>query len=80
MGKRSVEHYRDHELVCEVASGATGGWGYTVSVITHRGDDSKLSKDESDFSFASDLDALQAGAARGRQLIDELVAAEQNSG
>jgi hypothetical protein len=38
--KRAIEHYREHELVCE-ASPATHGWYYTISVVSHYGDRSE---------------------------------------
>lgn len=68
--KRSVEHYRDHEIVCVVKPGEEG-WVYVVSVVFHRGDDSEVEREISDRHYRSEVDALVAAKGRGRQLIDE---------
>jgi hypothetical protein len=70
--KRSVEHYRDHELVCQAAP-APRGWYYTLSIVSHDGDRSDTVSECSLPCYASDLDALHAARERGRALIDERV-------
>lgn len=73
--KRSVEHYRDHELICEVQP-ASGGWTYTVHVLGHQGDRDVLRGEEcSATSYKTDLDALSQARKRSRELVDELLAA-----
>jgi len=69
--KRAVEHYRDHELIC-VAMPGTDGWGYTISIVTHKGDNSAVHSEQSEEAFQSDTLALQAAASRARQLVDEM--------
>jgi hypothetical protein len=71
--RRSVEHYRDHELVYE-AHPATHGWYYTLSVVSHHGDSSEARTERSPPRYASDLDALRAAHARGRAIVDEQLA------
>jgi hypothetical protein len=39
--KRALEHYKKHEIVAETTPG-TDKWMYTVSVVSHDGDDSKV--------------------------------------
>jgi hypothetical protein len=72
--KRSIEHYREHELVCEAAPD-THGWYYTIAIVSHHGDASEARSERSPPRYASDLEALHAARERGRALIDELVAA-----
>jgi hypothetical protein len=71
MTQRSVEHYRDHELVCEVAP-EPHGWSYTISIVSHRGDNSWTRSERSTPRYASDLEALSAAREHGRALIDEM--------
>lgn len=72
--KRSVEHYRDHELVCEVKPSGSG-WTYTIHVLGHKGDRDVLRREEcSATRFSTDLDALAAARARSRELVDALLA------
>lgn len=73
--RRSVEHYKGHELIAE-ASTIGAQWKYVVSIISHDGDDSAVSAEESEATFHSDLEALAAGTHRGRAIIDELVVTE----
>lgn len=70
--KRSVEHYREHELVSEAAP-ATHGWYYTICIVSHLGDDSDSRSERSPPQYASDLEALRAARERGHALIDELI-------
>ena len=72
--KRSIEHYHEHELVCEAAPD-THGWYYTIAIVSHHGDASEARSERSPPRYASDLEALHAARDRGRALIDELVAA-----
>jgi hypothetical protein len=74
--RRSVEHYRDHELVYQ-AHAATHGWYYTLSVVSHDGDTSEARTERSPPRYASDLDALQAAHARGRAIVDALAGGAQ---
>lgn len=74
--KRSVGHYRDHELVCEVRATQTG-WQYTISVVSHHGDTSEVKREESAATYASDLEALHEAELRGRQIIDDGLGATQ---
>ncbi|MEE8529132.1 MAG: hypothetical protein V3S70_11265 [Gammaproteobacteria bacterium] len=67
--KRSVEHYKDHELVCEVRA-TESGWQYTISVVSHHGNTSEVKREESTVTYASDLEALHEAEHRGRQIID----------
>lgn len=70
--KRSVKHYRDHELVCEVEC-VDARWRYTVHVLGHDGDTDVLRHEESSTErFNSDIDALHAADVRARQLVDAL--------
>jgi hypothetical protein len=70
--KRSVEHYREHELVSEAAP-AAHGWYFTICIVTHHGDDSDSRSERSPPQYASDLEALRAARERGHSLIDELI-------
>ena len=70
--KRSVEHYREHELVSEAAP-ATHGWYYTIAIVSHHGDGSDARSEHSLPRYASDLEALHAARERGHALIDELI-------
>ena len=70
--KRSVEHYREHELVSEAAP-TTQGWCYTISIVSHHGDNSESRRERSPPRYASDLEALRAARERGHALIDELI-------
>jgi hypothetical protein len=74
LDKRSIEHYREHELVCEVAA-ESHGWSYTIAIVSHQGDASRTRSERSPPRYASDLEALQAARERGRALIDEMVGA-----
>jgi hypothetical protein len=47
---------------------------YTVSVVSHDGDDSKVIAKETLEGFESDLAALHAAQERGRRLVDESLA------
>lgn len=70
--KRSVKHYRDHEIVLEVDC-VDAGWRYTIHVLGHDGDTDVLRREEcSAERFASDIDALHAADVRARQLVDSL--------
>lgn len=69
--KRAVEHYRDHELVCLAVPGS-GGWHYTISIVTHKGDNSAVHSEQSTKTYPSDTLALQAAASHARQLVDEM--------
>ncbi len=68
--KRSVKHYRGHELVCEVHA-TEAGWHYTISIVSHHGDTSEVKRVESTATYSSDLEALHQAEVRGRQIIDE---------
>ena len=70
---KSVEHYNKHELVTEVRPGSDG-WGYRISVVLHKGDESEVRNEDSVVAYETELDAMQAARARGRELIDEFVA------
>lgn len=71
--KRSVEHYRDHELVCEVMLAGSTGWRYTIHVLGHEGDTDVLRREESSTEhFATDIDALHAAHVRARALVDAI--------
>ncbi len=71
--KRSVEHYRDHELVCEILPDGEG-WAYTIHVLGHDGDTDRLRREEcSAVRFATDLEALHEAHARSRALVDTLL-------
>jgi hypothetical protein len=72
LDKRSIEHYHEHELVCEAAPD-THGWYYTIAVVTQHGDASEARTERSPPRYASDLEALYAARERGRALIDELI-------
>lgn len=73
--KRSVEHYRDHELICEVKPDGTG-WTYTIHVLGHKGDNDVLRREEcSATHYATDLEALAAAKARSHKLVDAIVGA-----
>lgn len=69
--KRSVEHYKDHELIC-IASPGSGGWRYTISIVEHKGDNSIVHSEASDETFPSDTLALQAAARHARSAVDQL--------
>lgn len=70
---RTVEHYRDHELVLEVSRGASG-WEYSVRIVAHKGDYDNVAREErSTQPLATEIEALHAGRSRGHALIDELV-------
>ncbi len=69
--KRAVEHYKDHEIVCQ-ALPETGGWHYTISIVTHKGDNSAVHSERSEEHFPSDTLALQAAARRARYVVDEM--------
>ncbi len=71
--KRALEHYKKHEIVAETTPG-TGKWTYTLSVISHDGDDSTVIARETGDGFASDLAALHAAKERGRLLVDQHLA------
>ncbi|MCW8845101.1 MAG: hypothetical protein OQK99_04625 [Gammaproteobacteria bacterium] len=71
--KRALEHYKKHEIVAETTPG-TDKWMYTVSVVSHDGDDSKVIAKETLEGFESDLAALHAAQERGRRLVDESLA------
>lgn len=68
--KRTVEHYKDHELVCITDPGPSG-WTYEISIVSHSGDDSYTRMEKSEHSYSSEIDALQAGMAKARALVDE---------
>ncbi|NNF51834.1 MAG: hypothetical protein HKN59_05280 [Gammaproteobacteria bacterium] len=68
--KRAVEHYKDHELIF-TAIPDKDGWRYTISIVTHKGDNSAVHSEQSDKAFGSDTLALQAAASHARQLVDE---------
>lgn len=68
--KRAVEHYKMHEIVAETTPG-TDKWTYTLSVISHDGDDSTVIVKEIRDGFESDLAALHAAKERGRLLVDQ---------
>ncbi|MDH3646457.1 MAG: hypothetical protein OER80_06770 [Gammaproteobacteria bacterium] len=71
--KRSVEHYRDHELVCDIRPDGNG-WSYTIHVLGHDGDTDRLRCEEcSAERYATDLEALHAGQLRSRMLVDRLL-------
>lgn len=73
--KRVVEHYRDHELICEARPDGAG-WTYTIHVLGHDGDSDVLRREEcSAVRFATDIDALAAARLRSRELVDALFAA-----
>jgi hypothetical protein len=74
MTQRSVEHYREHELVYEVAP-ETHGWYYTIAIVSHRGDNSWTRSERSTPRYASDLEALDAARQHGRAIIDEIAGA-----
>ena len=57
--KRAVEHYRKHEIVAEVEP-AKGKWSYTLSVVSHDGDNSTVIAKETLDGFDSDLAGLHA--------------------
>jgi hypothetical protein len=76
--KRAIEHYHEHELVCE-ASPAPHGWYYTISVVSHNGDRSEAQTERSASSYSSDLEALHAARQRGHALIDELIAGNKRA-
>lgn len=69
--KRAVEHYKAHELVCLVMPDKSG-WRYTISIVTHKGDNSAVHSEKSTEAYPSDTLALQAAALHARQLVDEL--------
>ncbi|MEE8157372.1 MAG: hypothetical protein V3T51_04390 [Gammaproteobacteria bacterium] len=69
-GKRSVEHYREHELVCEV-SASRDGWRYRVSIVGHHGDTSEVKCVASENAYNSDVEALRAAKIEGRRIIDQ---------
>ncbi|MDH3588727.1 MAG: hypothetical protein OEQ74_04920 [Gammaproteobacteria bacterium] len=74
---RSVEHYRDYELVSEIESGAEG-WRYAVHVLEHEGDNDHLRcKERSAKYFATDIEALRAAQIRGYELVDALITERQ---
>lgn len=73
--KRTLEHYRKHEVVAE-ATAELKSWKYNLTVISHDGDLSNVVASESRDGFASDLAALHAAKERGRELVDERVANE----
>ncbi len=71
--KRSVEHYRDHELVCDVYP-YSDGWSYTIHVLGHEGDNDRIRGEESSVvRFATDLEALHEAHVRSRALVDALL-------
>ncbi len=67
--KKLVEHYRDHEVSCTAESGPKG-WRYSVSVVTHDGDESTVHRIDGESQHATDLEALHAGLAAGRRFVD----------
>lgn len=69
--KRSLEHYKDHELVC-LAMPGNKGWHYTISIVSHKGDNSAVHSEQSDDNYPSDTLALQAAARHARQLVDDI--------
>ena len=72
--KRSILHYRDHEVVCVVEPEAGDGWHYTIHVVAHVGDTDVLRRQESSVDkYYSDIDALQAAQTRARELVDAMV-------
>ncbi len=76
--KRSVKHYRGHELVCEVECLNSTGWTYTIHVLGHDGDTDVLRRQEcSAEHYASDIDALHAAQVRARQLVDAMAGGEE---
>jgi len=77
--KRAVEHYHEHELVCEASPATPHGWYYTISVVSHYGDRSTAQTERSPSSYSSDLEALHAARQRGRALIDELIAGDKHA-
>ncbi len=69
--KRSLEHYRDHELVCEIVLGAEG-WRYTIRVLMHEGDEDRLLREEcSAGHYPTDIEALYDAQCRSRRIVDE---------
>ena len=74
--RRSVEHYRDHELICEAAP-AAGGWYFELSVVTHRlQGQSEACTERSEAIYRTDLEALHSARERGHELIDSLIIRE----
>lgn len=72
--KRSVEHYRDYQLISVVDS-QPDGWVYTVHVVEHQGDTDHLRCEESSAEhYGSDIEALHAARQRGHELVDALAA------
>ncbi len=69
--KRAVEHYKDHEIVC-LAIPEAGGWHYTISIVTHKGDNSAVHSEKSEENYPSDMAALQAAATHARSIVDEM--------
>lgn len=71
--KRSVEHYKDHEIVCLVSTDARG-WQYVISIVEHTGDNSAVLTEKSSEVYKTDTSALQAAVLRARKLVDNLTA------
>lgn len=72
--KRTVEHYRGHELICEVAIG-NESWFYTIAIVRHQGDQDDVTREQSPPDYPTDLEALRAASKRGRALIERMIAA-----
>ena len=71
--KRTVEHYRDHELVY-VVSYESKGWTFTMHVVGHEGDFDKVRREEcSPRFYSTDIDAIAAARQRGHAVIDAIV-------
>ena len=70
--KRSVEHYKDHEIVSTAVPEAEG-WHYTISIVSHKGDDSAVHTEKSAELYASDTAALQAAFSHARRLVDDIM-------
>ncbi len=71
--KRSLEHYRDHELVCEIFHEADG-WTYTIHVLAHEGDADRLIQEEcSAGRYPTDIEALYEAHSRSRHIVDSLL-------
>jgi hypothetical protein len=49
---------------------AKGKWSYTLSVVSHDGDNSTVIAKETLDGFDSDLAGLHAAKERGRELVD----------
>ena len=68
--KRTVEHYRDHELVC-TATLEPAGWQYTISIVETHLDETEVYHEASTETYSSDLLALQAAVGHARRVVDE---------